>query len=239
MQARASGRAGVAGLFADEPGSSQAEISVRPDQAGRGDGAGRPDLREGVEGARSHRRHRRSRRASLRRHQERVLCRSRGDAGDERRSKQSIAKITPDTVGKLLFTSGSTGMPKAVINTQEMMCANAAMMMQVRPRDPERADLDRARLDAVESHHGRQCRVPSGAGRWRHALYRRRPADAGPDRGDPAKSARDVADLLRQRAGRLRGAGGRDGEGRRAVPQLLQESVHHGLWRRAAAGRSL
>jgi feruloyl-CoA synthase len=49
----------------------------------------------------------------------------------------SIAAITPDTVGKLLFTSGSTGMPKAVINTQAMMCANAAMMMQVRPRDPE------------------------------------------------------------------------------------------------------
>ena len=48
----------------------------------------------------------------------------------------SIAQITPDTVGKLLFTSGSTGMPKAVINTQAMMCANAAMMMQVRPRDP-------------------------------------------------------------------------------------------------------
>jgi feruloyl-CoA synthase len=48
----------------------------------------------------------------------------------------SIAQVTPDTVGKLLFTSGSTGMPKAVINTQRMMCANAAMMMQVRPRDP-------------------------------------------------------------------------------------------------------
>jgi feruloyl-CoA synthase len=48
----------------------------------------------------------------------------------------SISKITPDTVGKLLFTSGSTGMPKAVINTQQMMCANAAMMMQARPRDP-------------------------------------------------------------------------------------------------------
>jgi len=47
----------------------------------------------------------------------------------------SIAAITPETVGKLLFTSGSTGMPKAVINTQAMMCANAAMMMQVRPRD--------------------------------------------------------------------------------------------------------
>lgn len=50
--------------------------------------------------------------------------------------EESIAKITPDSVGKLLFTSGSTGMPKAVINTQAMMCANAAMMMQVRPREP-------------------------------------------------------------------------------------------------------
>src|SRR5882757_7769796 len=49
--------------------------------------------------------------------------------------EESIAKITPKTVGKLLFTSGSTGMPKAVINTQEMMCANAAMMMQTRPRE--------------------------------------------------------------------------------------------------------
>ncbi len=50
---------------------------------------------------------------------------------------ESIAKITPDTVGKLLFTSGSTGMPKAVINTQRMMCANAAMMMQTRPRSAD------------------------------------------------------------------------------------------------------
>jgi feruloyl-CoA synthase len=50
--------------------------------------------------------------------------------------EQSIANVAPNTVGKLLFTSGSTGMPKAVINTQAMMCANAAMMMQVRPRNP-------------------------------------------------------------------------------------------------------
>ncbi|MCA6108298.1 AMP-binding protein [Bradyrhizobium cenepequi] len=50
--------------------------------------------------------------------------------------EDSIAEITPKTIGKLLFTSGSTGMPKAVINTQEMMCANAAMLMQVQPRDP-------------------------------------------------------------------------------------------------------
>ncbi len=44
----------------------------------------------------------------------------------------SIAAITPDTVGKLLFTSGSTGMPKAVVNTQRMMCANVAQGNQVR-----------------------------------------------------------------------------------------------------------
>ena len=45
---------------------------------------------------------------------------------------ESIAQITPETVGKLLFTSGSTGMPKAVINTQRMMCANVAQSRQAR-----------------------------------------------------------------------------------------------------------
>jgi feruloyl-CoA synthase len=48
----------------------------------------------------------------------------------------SIAAIEPKTVGKFLFTSGSTGMPKAVINTQEMMCANLAMGQMGRVRTP-------------------------------------------------------------------------------------------------------
>ncbi len=58
---------------------------------------------------------------------------------------QSIARIEPRTVGKFLFTSGSTGMPKAVINTQEMMCANLAMGQMARTRkadDPPAVMLD-------------------------------------------------------------------------------------------------
>jgi len=43
------------------------------------------------------------------------------------------AKVGPDTVAKLLFTSGSTGSPKGVINTQKMMTSNQAMLKGVNP----------------------------------------------------------------------------------------------------------
>ena len=36
--------------------------------------------------------------------------------------------VGPDTIAKFLFTSGSTGEPKAVINTQRMWCSNQAMI---------------------------------------------------------------------------------------------------------------
>ena len=38
------------------------------------------------------------------------------------------AKVGPDTIAKILFTSGSTGNPKGVINTQRMLCSNQAMI---------------------------------------------------------------------------------------------------------------
>ncbi len=43
------------------------------------------------------------------------------------------ARVGPDTVAKLLFTSGSTGSPKGVINTQKMMTSNQAMLKGVNP----------------------------------------------------------------------------------------------------------
>lgn len=36
--------------------------------------------------------------------------------------------VGPDTVAKFLFTSGTTGSPKAVIQTQRLLCANQAMV---------------------------------------------------------------------------------------------------------------
>jgi feruloyl-CoA synthase len=41
--------------------------------------------------------------------------------------------VTPDTLAKILFTSGSTGQPKGVINPQRMLCANQQMSAALRP----------------------------------------------------------------------------------------------------------
>jgi feruloyl-CoA synthase len=43
------------------------------------------------------------------------------------------ASVTLDTVAKLLFTSGSTGSPKAVVNTHRMMVSNMLALSQVWP----------------------------------------------------------------------------------------------------------
>ncbi|MDR3497907.1 MAG: AMP-binding protein [Parvibaculum sp.] len=45
--------------------------------------------------------------------------------------EQSYASLNHDQVAKYLFTSGSTGMPKAVIMTTRMMCVNSVMPKSV------------------------------------------------------------------------------------------------------------
>jgi feruloyl-CoA synthase len=66
------------------------------------------------------------------------------------RVDEAHARTGPDTLAKLLFTSGSTGQPKAVINTQRMWCANQQMLAQALPY---LAEVPPVLVDWLPWHH--------------------------------------------------------------------------------------
>ncbi|QPN47492.1 feruloyl-CoA synthase [Priestia aryabhattai] len=53
--------------------------------------------------------------------------------GDLAPADAAFAATGPDTIAKFLFTSGSTKLPKAVVTTQRMLCANQQMLLQTFP----------------------------------------------------------------------------------------------------------
>ena len=56
-----------------------------------------------------------------------------GDGRGKSAVAAAAARVGRETIAKFLFTSGSTGMPKAVINTHGMICSNSQMKRQVAP----------------------------------------------------------------------------------------------------------
>lgn len=47
--------------------------------------------------------------------------------------ERAFAAVGPKTIAKVLFSSGSTGLPKGILNTHDMLCSNQQMIAQAWP----------------------------------------------------------------------------------------------------------
>ncbi len=61
------------------------------------------------------------------------LASLKGDGSHQDEVRAAAARVDRQTIAKFLFTSGSTGMPKVVVNTHGMICSNSQMKRQVAP----------------------------------------------------------------------------------------------------------
>lgn len=104
-----------------------------------------------------------------------------------RRVDHAYQKVDPDSIAKILFTSGSTAEPKGVINTHRMLCVNQAM------------------LDAIERDGGERETPPTAISwqPWHHtmagnATFNRSLRQGGVyyiDDGGPSQFARTLENL--------------------------------------------
>ena len=132
----------------------------------------------------------------------------------------AFARVGPDTLAKILFTSGSTGQPKGVINTQRMMCANqesaAAAWTFLNDQPPVIVDW-LPWNHTFGANHNFNMMLRNGG-----TLY----IDDGKpvpalDRPHDRQSARRLADRVLQRAARLCGAARSPREGRGAAAKFF------------------